>query len=130
MCTDVEKVVDMLKADELPKKAVFCRCWRSEKVRSPSRFNFNLAPQCCCCPGGAVATILPLMRAAGNHTHTHATVLTACQLQFPYCDGAHVKHNQVGCAERASTYSDSMQAAAGMRGSTMCYAVWCSAGNW
>jgi len=41
---DVDKVVDMLKADELPKKAVFCRCWRSEK--------------------------------------------------FPYCDGAHVKHNQ------------------------------------
>lgn len=30
---DVEKVVDMLKADELPKKAVFCRCWRSSKVR-------------------------------------------------------------------------------------------------
>jgi hypothetical protein len=29
---DVEKVVDMLKANELPKKAVFCRCWRSEKV--------------------------------------------------------------------------------------------------
>lgn len=41
---DVDKVVDMLKADELPKKAVFCRCWRSGK--------------------------------------------------FPYCDGAHVKHNQ------------------------------------
>lgn len=33
VCADVEKVVDMLKADELPKKAVFCRCWRSEKVR-------------------------------------------------------------------------------------------------
>ena len=30
--TDVDKVVDMLKADELPKKAVFCRCWRSGKV--------------------------------------------------------------------------------------------------
>jgi CDGSH-type Zn-finger protein len=41
---DVEKVVDMLKTDDLPKKAVFCRCWRSEK--------------------------------------------------FPFCDGAHVKHNQ------------------------------------
>ncbi|KAF6264120.1 hypothetical protein COO60DRAFT_1698413 [Scenedesmus sp. NREL 46B-D3] len=41
---DVEKVVDMLKADELPKKAVFCRCWKSKT--------------------------------------------------FPYCNGAHVKHNQ------------------------------------
>ncbi|KAF8060589.1 Cisd1 [Scenedesmus sp. PABB004] len=40
---DTDKVVDMLKAEELPKKAVFCRCWRSKK--------------------------------------------------FPYCDGAHVKHN-------------------------------------
>ncbi|MEW5319602.1 MAG: hypothetical protein WDW38_010746 [Sanguina aurantia] len=26
-----EKVVDMLKQSELPKKAVFCRCWRSDK---------------------------------------------------------------------------------------------------
>lgn len=41
---DVEKVVDMLKVEDLPKKAVFCRCWKSKK--------------------------------------------------FPYCDGAHVKHNQ------------------------------------
>lgn len=31
-CADVEKVVDILKAEELPKKAVFCRCWRSGKV--------------------------------------------------------------------------------------------------
>eukprot|EP00775_Hariotina_reticulata_P006559 gene6559-6787_t len=28
---DVEKVVDTLKSEELPKKAVFCRCWRSGK---------------------------------------------------------------------------------------------------
>eukprot|EP00878_Enallax_costatus_P017530 GHUV01018415.1.p3 GENE.GHUV01018415.1~~GHUV01018415.1.p3 ORF type:complete len:111 (+),score=33.92 GHUV01018415.1:347-679(+) len=41
---DVDKVVDMAKVDELPKKAVFCRCWRSET--------------------------------------------------FPYCNGAHVKHNK------------------------------------
>jgi CDGSH-type Zn-finger protein len=41
---DVDKVVDMLKAEDLPKKAVFCRCWKSKK--------------------------------------------------FPYCDGAHAKHNQ------------------------------------
>jgi len=41
---DVDKVVDMLKVEDMPKKAVFCRCWRSEK--------------------------------------------------FPYCDGAHVKHNK------------------------------------
>jgi CDGSH-type Zn-finger protein len=40
------QVVDMLKVEDLPKKAVFCRCWKSKK--------------------------------------------------FPYCDGAHVKHNQVG----------------------------------
>ncbi|WIA15214.1 hypothetical protein OEZ85_001892 [Tetradesmus obliquus] len=40
---DVDKVVDMLKAEDLPKKAVFCRCWKSKK--------------------------------------------------FPYCDGAHAKHN-------------------------------------
>lgn len=39
------QVVDKLKAEELPKMAVFCRCWRSSK--------------------------------------------------FPYCDGAHAKHNQV-----------------------------------
>ncbi|KAI8471536.1 MAG: hypothetical protein J3K34DRAFT_416950 [Monoraphidium minutum] len=26
---DVDKVVDMMKVEELPKKAVFCRCWRS-----------------------------------------------------------------------------------------------------
>jgi hypothetical protein len=32
---DVDKVVDMLKAEDLPKKAVFCRCWRSQKVRLP-----------------------------------------------------------------------------------------------
>lgn len=35
VCADVEKVVDMLKAEELPKKAVFCRCWRSAKVGLP-----------------------------------------------------------------------------------------------
>jgi CDGSH-type Zn-finger protein len=41
------QVVDMLKVEDLPKKAVFCRCWKSKK--------------------------------------------------FPYCDGAHAKHNQVSC---------------------------------
>jgi hypothetical protein len=35
--SDVEKVVDMLKTDDLPKKAVFCRCWRSEKVGKQDR---------------------------------------------------------------------------------------------
>jgi hypothetical protein len=29
---DIEKVVDTLKVEDLPKKAVICRCWRSEKV--------------------------------------------------------------------------------------------------
>jgi CDGSH iron-sulfur domain-containing protein 2 len=28
---DVDKVVDTFKAADLPKKAVFCRCWRSGK---------------------------------------------------------------------------------------------------
>lgn len=39
------QVADFVKVDELPKKAVFCRCWRSET--------------------------------------------------FPYCNGAHMKHNKV-----------------------------------
>jgi CDGSH-type Zn-finger protein len=55
------QVVDMLKVEDMPKKTVFCRCWKSKK--------------------------------------------------FPYCDGAHAKHNQVGCRRHMHLPSGPLAAA-------------------
>lgn len=111
----------MLKADELPKKAVFCRCWRSGKVCE--RVDLLLFV----CSGGVVVlqgavessgVCLQHMNSGPSHARNGSVVglpslpppltyppfdplsllphlLLLPPVQFPYCDGAHVKHNQV-----------------------------------
>ncbi|KIH60798.1 hypothetical protein ANCDUO_08940 [Ancylostoma duodenale] len=59
-------VVDMVDMEDIGEKKGFCRCWKSEKVL--------------CCP-----FLLPFLL---------LKVEAQMFLQFPYCDGAHVKHNK------------------------------------
>lgn len=57
------KVVNTLDIEDLSKKAVFCRCWKSSKVSERASF------------------------------HLHHLISCVPKIQFPYCDGSHNAHN-------------------------------------
>lgn len=111
---DSPKVVHSFDMEDIGSKAVYCRCWKSKKVRPPSRRSssaerLDISNTC----------IGKIISFTTGHTHTNSdfrnsnirAVLLSTKgkfdksncvfpsnvvqlwLQFPYCDGSHSKHN-------------------------------------
>jgi len=77
-----EKVANLVPVKEIEElvakgkgKCAVCRCWKSKKVGASPLLSSPLLSVCAC---------------TSQRAHARALLL----LQFPYCDGAHMKHNK------------------------------------
>lgn len=110
---DSPKVVHSFDMEDIGSKAVYCRCWKSKKVRPSSHFcssaecldnwntcigkkkklHYRLYTQSDFCNSNIRAVLLSTKGKFDKSNCVFASNVVQLWLQFPYCDGSHSKHN-------------------------------------
>ncbi|XP_043375789.1 CDGSH iron-sulfur domain-containing protein 1 isoform X3 [Dermochelys coriacea] len=75
---DNPKVVHAFDMEDLGDKAVYCRCWRSKKVKRIHQVEIELGEV----PG------------TGPTFLSQSDGIVTFHSKFPLCDGSHTKHNE------------------------------------